>query len=105
MILANVGVAVLALLMCVLPIFYVMIPLMFITPIFVYNPELSILEVLKSSFALGHKKWGITFAITLLNIITLYILIILSCGIGALFFSCFLQMPIYILCKKIILFE
>ena len=105
MILANVGVAVLALLMCVLPIFYVMIPLMFITPIFVYNPELSILEVLKSSFALGHKKWGITFAITLLNILTLYILIILSCGIGALFFSCFLQMPIYILCKKIILFK
>ena len=105
LVLANFGVAILAVLMCVLPIFYVMIPLMFITPFYVYNSELSISEVLKSSFALGHKKWGITFAITLLNIITLYILIICTCGLGALFFGCFLQIPIYVLYKKIISFE
>lgn len=105
LVLANFGVAILAVLMCVLPIFYVMIPLMFVTPFYVYNSELSISEVLKSSFALGHKKWGITFAITLLNIITLYILIIFTCGLGALFFSCFLQIPIYVLYKKIISFE
>ncbi|MGB0185856.1 MAG: hypothetical protein ACPF88_02845 [Flavobacteriaceae bacterium] len=105
LILANFGIAILALLMCVFPIFYVMIPLMFVTPMFVYNPELSISEILKSSFSLGHKKWGITFAITILNVITLYILILLTCGLGSLFFSCFLQMPIYVLYKKIISFE
>ncbi len=105
LVLANFGVAILAVLMCVFPIFYVMIPLMFVTPFYVYNSELSITEVIKSSFALGHKKWGITFAITLLNIITLYILIIFTCGLGALFFSCFLQLPIYVLYKKIISFE
>ena len=105
LVLANFGVAILAVLMCVFPIFYVMIPLMFVTPFYVYNSELSISEVLKSSFALGHKKWGITFAITLLNIITLYILIIFTCGLGALFFGCFLQIPIYVLYKKIISFE
>jgi hypothetical protein len=82
-----------------------MIPLMFVTPFYVFNSELSILDVLKSSFALGHKKWGITFAITFLNIISLYVLIMLTCGLGALFFSCFLQMPIYVLYKKIISFE
>lgn len=105
LILANFGIAIIAILMCVLPIFYVMIPLMFVTPIFVYNQELSISEVLKSSLQLGHKKWGITFVITLLNVITLYILILLTCGIGSLFFSCFLQMPIYVLYKKIISFD
>jgi hypothetical protein len=78
---------------------------MFVTPIFVYNPELSISEVLKSSFALGHKKWGITFLISLLNIIALYVLILLTCGLGSLFFGCFLQMPIYVLYKKIISFD
>lgn len=105
LVLANFGVAILAVLMCVFPIFYVMIPLMFVTPFYVFNSELSILDVLKSSFALGHKKWGITFAITFLNIISLYVLIMLTCGLGALFFSCFLQMPIYVLYKKIISFE
>ena len=105
LVLANFGVAILAVLMCVFPIFYVMIPLMFVTPFYVFNSELSISEILKSSFALGHKKWGITFAITLLNIISLYILIIFTCGLGALFFGCYLQMPIYVLHKKIISFE
>ena len=105
LVLANVAVVILALLLCVFPVFYVVIPLMFVTPIFVYNPELSISEVLKSSFALGHKKWGITFLISLLNIIALYVLILLTCGLGSLFFGCFLQMPIYVLYKKIISFD
>ena len=105
LVLANVAVVILALLLCVFPVFYVMIPLMFVTPIFVYNPELSISEVLKTAFGLGHKKWGITFLISLLNIIALYVLILLTCGLGSLFFGCFLQMPIYVLYKKIISFD
>jgi hypothetical protein len=63
------------------------------------------LMFLNFSMFQGHKKWGITFAITFLNIISLYVLIMLTCGLGALFFSCFLQMPIYVLYKKIISFE
>jgi hypothetical protein len=105
LVLANVAVVILALLLCVFPVFYVMIPLMFVTPIFVYNPELSISEVLKTAFGLGHKKWGITFLISLLNIIALYVLILLTCGLGSLFFGCFLQMPIYVLYKKTISFD
>lgn len=105
LVLANVAVVILALLLCVFPVFYVMIPLMFVTPIFVYNPELLISEVLKTAFGLGHKKWGITFLISLLNIIALYVLILLTCGLGSLFFGCFLQMPIYVLYKKTISFD
>ena len=105
LVLANVAVVILALLLCVFPVFYVMIPLMFVTPIFVYNPELSISEVLKTAFGLGHKKWGITFLISLLNIIALYVLILLTCGLGSLFFGCFLHMPIYVLYKKTISFD
>lgn len=105
LILANIAVVILALLMCVLPVFYVMIPLLFVAPIYAYNENLSVAEVFKSSFQLGHKKWGITFAITILNVVTLYILILFTCGLGSLFFGCFLQMPVYVLYKKIISFE
>ena len=83
-----------------------MIPLMFVTPFYVYNSELSISEVLKKvHLHLGTKNGGDFLAITLLNIITLYILIISTCGLGALFFGCFLQIPIYILYKKINSFD
>lgn len=100
-ILAYFGVALLATLMCVLPLFYVMIPLMFVPPMFAYNnTELSVSETIKLSFQLGHKKWGITFVITVLNGIFLYLITIFTCGLGSLFFGCIMQLPIYIIYKK-----
>lgn len=102
-ILSNFGIAILATLMCVLPLFYVMIPLMFVAPMFAYNTELSVSEILKLSFQLGHKKWGITIVITILNGIFLYLITIFTCGLGSLFFGCILQLPIYIIYKKTLL--
>ena len=32
-------------------------------PVFAYNSDLSISEIIKVAFALGNKKWGITFLI------------------------------------------
>jgi len=94
------GIAVVAALLCVLPLFYVMIPLMFVAPMFAYNPELSVSEILKLSFHLGHKKWGITFLITILNGIFLYLITIFTFGLGSLFLGCIMQLPIYIIYKK-----
>ena len=102
LVLINFGITMVALLLFVLPIFYVMIPLMFLAPVFAYNSELKISEIIKLTFKLGHKKWGLTFVTTLLNILLIYILTIATCGLGALFFGCFVQIPIYIIYKKTI---
>lgn len=99
--LAYLGIAILATLLCVLPLFYVMIPLLFVAPIFAYNADqLTVSETLKLSFQLGHKKWGITFVVTVLNGIMLYLITVFTCGLGSLIFGCFVQMPIYVIYKK-----
>ena len=67
------GITMIALFLFVLPIFYVMIPLMLLAPVFAYNSEQKISEIIKLTFKLGHKKWGLTFVTTLLNILLIYI--------------------------------
>jgi hypothetical protein len=74
-------------------------------PVFAYNAHLSISEVVKVAFALGNKKWGITFLILLLNMILFYVVTFVTCGLGALFVSCFLYLPQYIIYKKVIGFD
>ena len=103
--LAYVGIAIVATLLCFFPIVYAIIPLMFMLPIFVYNPNLTISEVVKTGFALGNKKWGITFLTLVLNTILLYVVILVTFGLGSLFFGCFLYLPQYIIYKKVIGFE
>lgn len=103
--LAYVGIAIVATLLCFFPIVYAIIPLMFMLPIFVYNPNLTISEVIKTGFALGNKKWGITFLTLVLNTILLYVVILVTFGLGSLFFGCFLYLPQYIIYKKVIGFE
>lgn len=61
--LATTGIALLAMLACYLPIFYVMVPLTLINPIFIFNPELSVGDMVKASFKLGNKYWGVLFGL------------------------------------------
>ena len=103
--LAYMGIAIAAILLCLLPILYAIIPLMFMLPIFAYNPNLSITEVVKVGFALGNKKWGITFLTLVLNGILIYVVSLVTFGLGSLFFSCFLYLPQYIIYKNVIGFE
>lgn len=99
--LSYLGIAILATLLCVLPLFYVMIPLLFVAPIVAYNSDqLTVTEILKLAFQLGHKKWGITFIVTVLNGILLYLITAFTCGLGSLIFGCFVQMPVYVIYKK-----
>ena len=94
-----------AALLCVLPIFYVMIPIMFFIPIFAFNPELSVSNIMSLAFNLGTKKWGITFGLVILSSIIIYILILLTCGIGGLFLPAFIYLPIYLIYKDVIGFD
>ena len=105
LLLAYMGIAVLAALLCVFPLVYAIIPLMFMLPVFVYNSHLSTSEIIKIAFALGNKKWGITFLTMMLNMILFYVISIVSCGLGTIVFSCFLYLPQYIIYKKVIGFE
>ena len=57
------------------------------------------------SFALGNKKWGITFLTLILNGILLYVIALVTCGLGMLFVSCFIYLPQYIIYKKVIGFD
>ena len=92
-------------LLCFIPLLYTIVPLMFLFPVFAYNFELSISEIVKVSFALGKKKWGITFVTLFLNGMLIYVVSLLTLGLGALFVSCFLYLPQYIIYKKIIGFD
>jgi len=105
LLLAYTGIAILAALLCFFPLIYAIIPLMFMLPVFVYNSHLSTSEIIKVAFALGNKKWGITFLILMLNIILFYAVSFVTCGLGALFISCFLYLPQYIIYKKVIGFD
>ena len=98
-------ISILAALLCFLPIIYAIVPLMFLLPVFTYNPDLSISEIVKVSFVLGNKKWGITFLTLILNGILIYVIALVTCGLGTLFVSCFLYLPQYIIYKKVIGFD
>ena len=105
LLLAYTGIAILAALLCFFPLIYAIIPLMFMLPVFAYNFHLSTSEIIKVSFALGNKKWGITFLTLMLNMILFYVISLVTCGIGSLFISCFLYLPQYIIYKKVIGFD
>ena len=72
-------IAILASLLCYLPIFYVMVPLQLIAPIFAFNQSLRATEITKASFKLGNKYWLIIFGIIMLsNVISQLGVLVLS---------------------------
>jgi len=94
-----------AVLLCFFPLIYVIVPLMFLLPVYAYNPDLSISEIVKVSFNLGNKKWGITFLTLFLNAMLIYVISLVTCGLGGIVVSCFIYLPQYIIYKKVIGFE
>jgi len=55
--LATVGIVLLAELLCFVPVLYVIVPIHWIFPIFVFNQNLSASEIIKAAFKLGNKNW------------------------------------------------
>lgn len=103
--LASMGVAILAVLLCYLPIFYVMVPLTYFSLIYAFNPELSVGEIVKASFKLGNKKWLITFGTMFVASFLSQIVGLLLCGIGLLFTAPFVYHPIYLIYKNVVGFN
>ncbi len=78
---------------------------MFFIPFYAFNPELSIGNILTLAFNLGNKKWGITFGLLVVTYIILFILTVVTCGLGSLFFSVFFYLPIYLIYKEVVGFD
>ncbi len=98
------GIVIAAILLCYLPIFYVMVPLQLILPLFVFNPKLSVKDVIKAAFKLGHKHWLYVFGFVLIasNVAQLGIFL---CIVGIVFTAIITYLPIYFFYKDSIGFD
>ena len=105
LVLLSMLIAVVAMILCYLPIFYVMVPLTFLTVMFAFNPELTPSELVKVSFKLGNKKWLISFGLIIVSSILASVVGFLLCGIGSLFTAAFVYHPVYLIYKEVIGFE
>jgi len=103
--LAIILISIIAALLCYLPLIYAIIPLSFFTIVFAFNSEMSIGDIVKISFSLGTKKWLISFGLFLVTYIIVVFLTLLTCGIGSLFLSPFIYLPLYFVYKQVIGFD
>lgn len=102
--LASFGIALLATLLCYLPIIYVMVPLQLILPIFVFNKELSVSEIIKAAFKLGNKHWLIAFGLILVSGI-IASLGVIACYIGVIATAFFTHIVMYYFYKESVGFD
>ena len=102
--LATFGIAILATLLCYLPIFYVMVPLNLVGVFYAFNQDLSATDVIKACFIFGNKFWLIIFGLILISSIIAQAGIIL-CFVGVFFTAYFIHLPLYYLYKDSIGFE
>ncbi|PKV48110.1 hypothetical protein ATE84_0099 [Aquimarina sp. MAR_2010_214] len=102
---ATFGIAILAATLCYLPIFYVMVPLQLLGVIFAFNPEYSASDLIKASFKLGNKIWGISFGLIIVASILSQMVGMVLCFVGIFFTASFVYMPIYFIYKGTLGFE
>jgi len=92
-------IAIVAMLACYLPLFYVMVPLTLLIPIFTFNPEMSNSDLIKASFKLGTKKWLITFGLIFISAILAELVGLILCGVGIFVTMSFVYLPSYFVYK------
>ncbi|MBG6130394.1 hypothetical protein IWQ47_001523 [Aquimarina sp. EL_43] len=99
------GIAILAALLCYLPILYVMVPLQLLGAIFAFNPEYSASDLIKASFKFGNKVWGVCFGLILVASILSQLVGMILCFVGVFFTASFVYLPIYFIYKDALGFE
>ncbi|MBU2939872.1 hypothetical protein KO494_10010 [Lacinutrix sp. C3R15] len=98
--LATFGISLAAILLCYLPIFYVIVPITLMNVIFAFNPEQSVSEIIKSGFVLGNKKWLITFGLIIISSILASIVGMIMCFVGVFITASFAYIPAYYIYKE-----
>ena len=102
--LAATGIALLAALLCYLPLFYVMVPLQMLVVVFAFNPKLSVSEIIKASFKIGNKFWIIIFGLIFLSGIIAQLGVLL-CFVGVFITASFVHIPLYYVYKDAVGFD
>ncbi|MBW1295506.1 hypothetical protein [Aquimarina litoralis] len=102
--LANMGIGIVAMLACYFPLFYVMVPLQLVILIFIFNPELSVENIIKAAFKLGNKYWFTFFGLIFVSGI-FSALGIIACYIGIIATLFFSYIVMYYMYKDTIGFE
>lgn len=101
----TLGISVLAMLLCGLPLIYAVVPIAFINIIFAFNPDLSASDIVKASFDIGNKKWLITFGTMIVAGLLAEIVGFVMCLIGIFVTASFAYLPLYFIYKDSIGFE
>lgn len=99
---AQIGIVILAVMLCVIPVFYVIVPLQFVIIIFAFHPDLTVNEVYKVAFKLGNAKWGVTFGLILISGFLALFAGFLACFIGIYFTISFVYLPGYLVYKEVV---
>ena len=102
LVLISAAIGFVAITLCVLPIFYVMVPMAFFGVFYAFDPELTVGDMVSAGFALGNKKWLLVFGLMIVIGMILWLLSYITCGIGNLFLAAFMHLPVYIIYKEII---
>ncbi|WP_109302541.1 hypothetical protein [Aquimarina sp. AU474] len=102
--LATMGIGILAMLLCYFPLFYVMVPFQLVIPIFIFNQEMSVGDIIKAAFKLGNKYWLIFFGLIFVSAI-FSSLGVLGCYIGVIATMFFSYIVSYYMYKETIGFE
>jgi hypothetical protein len=97
-------IATIAQFLCIIPYIYAFVPLSYFAVILAHNPDLSEGEIVKASFALGNKKWLITFG-TMIVAILIAMLGLLGCIIGIIFTVSIIYLPSFLIYKDAIGFD
>ncbi|MDY8134705.1 hypothetical protein [Aquimarina sp. 2201CG5-10] len=102
---ASFGISLLALMLCILPLYYVMVPIQLLGVIFAFNPDMSTSDLIKASFKLGNKFWLIAFGLIIIASFLAQIVGMIMCFVGVFFTAAFVYMPVYYIYKDAIGFE
>ncbi|WP_339841306.1 hypothetical protein [uncultured Maribacter sp.] len=94
----TIGLAILGLLACGVGLIYVIVPLSLIPAFLAFSNELSPLEMVKASFALGNKNWLVIFGLVFVTGIVAELGFILCC-VGVLFTAMLSKVPTYYMYK------
>lgn len=94
-----------ALMLCVLPIIYAMVPLSFMVVVYAFNPDLSVSEIIKLAFNLGNKKWFISFGLMFVTGVLAWITGFIMCGFGLYVTKSFSYLPAYFIYKDVVGFD
>ncbi len=92
------GLSVLGMLLCGLGFIYLIVPMSLFPAFLAFDEELSAIEIVKSSFALGNKNWLVIFGLVVLMGLLAELGIILCC-VGILFTAMLSKVPVYFIYK------